>query len=128
MSRDGSPFDCSDCGDEDKRNRNCGNRKGLIDSARVVGVFTEEIKKEIREKKMAKVFNLGDLRLYECPLSYITEDTRDMMSVIYRTNDSGHLYYAGGWADQPTWLVEGFTIYKIESARDMERRAVHGGK
>ena len=45
--------------------------------------YSEEVKEELKEKEAQKVFSLGDIRLYECPLSYITEETRDLMRLCF---------------------------------------------
>jgi len=88
--------------------------------------YSEAVKRELNEKNAQKVFSLGDIRLYECPLSYITEETAEIMRLVYLIDASGHLLHQGGWADQPCWLVEAYEIYKAESARVQADRG--GGK
>ena len=61
--------------------------------------------------------SLGNLRLYECPLSYITEETFEVMKTVFMMESSGRLYLDGGLADQPCWVVEAFEIYQFEKAR-----------
>lgn len=79
------------------------------------------MKHELRSKGAGKAFNtLGDLRFYECPLSYITPETIDIMRHVYRTAETNQLPYAGGWGDQPTWFVEAYDIYRQELARTKE--------
>ena len=110
----GSPFECSGCTDRDKSARNCRNHKGLLEGARAVRAYKDDITLELREKGAQKVFGLGDIRLYECPLSYLTEDTHCLMRLVFLIEETGCLYYAGGWAEQPYWLVEAFEMYKAE--------------
>ncbi|MCC6502315.1 MAG: hypothetical protein IT362_04155 [Deltaproteobacteria bacterium] len=61
--------------------------------------------------------SLGNLRLYECPLSYITEETFEMMRIVFMMESSGRPYLGGGLADQPCWAVEAFEIYQFERTR-----------
>ncbi|MEE9614851.1 MAG: hypothetical protein V3W31_07900 [Thermodesulfobacteriota bacterium] len=117
-SRGGSPFDCESC--TDREGRNCLNRLDLSEDARAVTVYTDEVKAELGEKGAQKVFGLGGLRLYECPLSYISRDTTELMRLIYLMDGSGHLLHPGGWGEQPAWLVEAFEVHKLESARHLK--------
>jgi len=94
--------------------RNCRNLKGLSEEARAVCSYTPGVKLEIEKTGAAKVISLGDLRLYECPLSYLTEETGTVVRLVFLIEDSGVLYYGGGWGDQPCWLVEAFEIYRTE--------------
>lgn len=84
--------------------------------------FTDEIKEELNEKGANKVWQLdGNMRLYECPLTYITQDTWDTIRLIYMIDGSQHLLYAGGWSDQPYWLIEAYEIFKSEQAEQIKR-------
>ena len=69
-----------------------------------------------------KVLGLGDIRLYECPLSYLTEETAELMRVVFMIDSTGQLLFEGGWADQPFWLVEAYEIYRTEKARFTDAR------
>lgn len=120
-AKDGSPFDCEECTETDQQTRNCFNRKGLSDGARAVTGFTEDIVEEHKDKGAGKVFRLADIRLYECPLSYLSTDTADLMRLVYLVDGSNHLYCRAGWAGQPCWLVEAYEIYKNERVRHMEK-------
>lgn len=122
-----SPFDCASCTYTEIENRNCGNRLGLSDSARATQYDAAD-KAEILEKDAKKVFSFGNIRLYECPLSFITPDTTDIVSLIFLIVDSQHLLHAGGWGDQPAWLVEAYQIYKAEAIKEQEKskEAKHG--
>jgi hypothetical protein len=95
--------------------RNCGNRKGLPVIA--VDAYTEDLKHQLKDAP--KVFSLGDgrghyLRLYECPLTWITEETTMIIQAVYLASESGVLLFHGGWADQPAWFAEAFDVYKSE--------------
>lgn len=80
---------------------------------------------EHRMKMASKVWVLGDgLRLYECPLSFITAETNDIITQVYRTEESKRLLFSGEWADQPYWFVEAMDIFKGEQARRAKRE--HG--
>lgn len=106
-----------DCGEPDKKERNCSNYRGLSESARAVAAYDTEISEEIKASGSVKVISLGDLRLYECPLSYISEETFRVMRAVFMMESSGRLYFVGGLADQPCWAVEAFEIYQSERAR-----------
>jgi len=60
---------------------------------------------------------LEGLRLYECPVSYITEDTWEIVQMIRLLEHTGRLPLSGGWADQPYWFVEAYGIYLEECER-----------
>jgi hypothetical protein len=99
--------------------RNCLNRKGLSDEARILtGGFDKNIAEELNEKGAKLVRGLGDYRLFECPLSFVTSDTWDILSLVYLIEDSKHLLNDGGWGNQPHWLVEAYRIFKRERARN----------
>lgn len=123
MTQGGSPFDCEICTDRDREGRNCSNHLGLTEEALSVREYTEEIKGEIREKGARKVFGLGDIRLYECPLSHIADETFDVIKLCFLISETRALFFEGGWADQPCWLVEAYRIYKTELSKAMERKA-----
>lgn len=117
MRDSGSPFTCSNCAEADKKERNCSNFKGLSETARAVAAYDPEISEELKASGSAKVISLGDLRLYECPLSYISEESFRMMRTVFMMESSERLYFDGGLADQPCWAVEAFEIYQSEKAR-----------
>lgn len=116
-----SPFDCDKCTEKDQDARNCRNKNGLSEAARAVTEYTGLIKDELREKTVQKAATLGNLRLYECPVSYITFDTSALMRLVFLVEDSGVLLHGGGWAEQPYWLVEAVEIYRMEKASFIER-------
>lgn len=101
---------------------NCGNRKGLSDEARAVTKYTPEVTQEHKKTGAGKVFaSLGDIRLYECPLTYITAETWEVIRLAYMTESTGHLYFRGGLADQPFWLIEAIEICKAEERREQDK-------
>jgi len=106
--------------------RNCQNHIGLSQEALAVTEYTYGLVYEHREKGARKVISLGDIRLYECPITYITPDTWELVRLAYMVEDSKRLLYQGEWGAQPHWLVEAVEIYKAETARQM--RKDHGGK
>jgi hypothetical protein len=84
--------------------------------------YTYSVKDEIEIKGAKKVRFLGkDLRLYECPITYITRETWEIISLVFRMDDSKTLLHAGGWGDQPRWLIEALDIYKAEWAKKQEK-------
>lgn len=82
-----------------------------------------EVMDEHAEKGAKKVFSLGNLRLYECPLCYLTDDTREMMRLVFLADASGVLMHGNGWADQDAWFVEAYEIFRVESARHVKKDA-----
>ncbi len=124
LSSGGSPFNCDTCTETDRKARNCGNYLGLSDEVLAVTEYTPLVTSEIEEKGAAKVVSLGDIRLYECPASFITLDTAELMRLTYLVESSGSLLHAGGWGEQSAWLVEAFDIYKSESLRNMVKEDV----
>lgn len=79
--------------------------------------YTDEVKAELAEKGAQKVFTVGDIRLYTCPLSFISSDTIDLIRISALVDCTGHLLHPGGLGDQPAWLIEGLEIYRIERAK-----------
>jgi len=50
-------------------------------------------------------------------LSYISEETFAVMRSVFLMESSGGLYFDGGLADQPCWLVEAYEICQLERTR-----------
>lgn len=113
-----APFNCATCSDVDKQKRNCRNVKGLELTAIVWDEYDtdrkNEMAKQLTEAGAAKIVGLGDIRLYECPLSWITPETYEVMKFINFSRDSGALYAAGGWDNQPAWFVRAYEIVRTE--------------
>lgn len=116
------PFRCETCSDRDRRMRNCFNMFSLSERARVLSKYDEDVVNEHKAKAAKKVFSLGDIRLYECPLSYITNDTREMLRAVYMVDSLGVLLFGGGLGEQPCWFVEAFEIYGLEASRSLKER------
>lgn len=70
------------------------------------------------------------IRLYECPLTWITEETGELLRMLRLVKDTSVPPLAGGWADQPAWFVEAFDIYTREIAdwqkEQAQKRKKHG--
>jgi len=122
VTSDGSPFKCEECDHLLREGRNCANARGLSENARIVKSFTAEVSEEIQRRGAVKVFSLGEIRFYECPLTSITADTLEVIRAIYLVESSGRLFFDGGWSDQPHWLVEAYEIYKRESFEYLKGR------
>lgn len=114
-----SPFDCNDCSKKQQRNRNCKNQLGLEDTGIVWGEYKkaeqDRINKRLSKAGAKKVYNLGDIRLYECPNLWITPETNSILRMVYLARETGVLYAAGGWADQPKWFTEAYKIVRRET-------------
>lgn len=116
LRRGASPFSCESCTEKDRLERNCSNFKGLSEAARAVSVYDEAVNGEIASRGCAKVASLGGLRLYECPLSYMSAETLDIMRVVFAL-EPGAGYFGRGLADEPCWLVEAVEVYRAEMGR-----------
>lgn len=130
-----APFSCASCTDRDKELRNCGNRKRLKHTA-LASVKSAGFRPEGK-----KVYNLTNgeevLRLYECPVRWITDETMDLLHMVRLTNETGVFPLAGGTADQPYWFIEACQIYSRElsvwqtgkaKARSKTEFKIDGGK
>lgn len=104
------PFDCKTC--EKQIKNNCRNAKNLKDSG--VTEYTPDINQDLAEKKQKKVWNLGDIRLYECPISWITNETNIIIDQLFLVAEGQGLLFPGTWLEQPNWFVEAWNIYKSE--------------
>jgi hypothetical protein len=124
MTRDGSPFDCACCTDKNQRERNCFNLIGLNEDARAVENYSDDVKDELRSKSAKKVIGLTGLRLYECPLSYISVETVEIVRLVYLVDSSGSFLHEGGIGAQPAWLIEAYELYKVERARSMKDKGI----
>jgi len=87
---------------------------GLTEDARAIEEYTGQIKDELKRKRAMKVFSLRDLRLYECPLSYLSVETMEVIRLVYLVDSTGGMFFAGGLGAQPAWLIEAYELYKIE--------------
>lgn len=88
--------------------------------------YTAAVAGEHRNKGARKVFRLGDIRLYECPLSYLTTDTAEIMRAVYMVEGSAALLNPGGWSAQPHWFVEGYEMSRAERAQGMSENRGDG--
>lgn len=86
--------------------------------------YTPGVTAELKEKRCQKVLSLGEIRLYECPLSYFDEDTQRIIGLVFRLEGAGQPYFDGGLSGQPCWLVEAIEIF--ENERSAEARKGNG--
>lgn len=118
----GSPFNCQDCSDTDKEQRNCNNHLGLTET--VFTEFSDEEKAELEEKKAHSIFTLGGsptIRLYECPLTCIRPETTDIIKLVCLIDETHSLLFDGGWGNQPAWLAEAYSLYKSLQNEEIKR-------
>ena len=73
-------------------------------------------------KDAKKVAVLGDIRMYECPNSYVTGETGEILQAVFLVTETHIPYFPGGWQDQPHWLQESVGLYKKESLEWMEKQ------
>jgi hypothetical protein len=79
-----------------------------------VDSYTDDVVEELKDKSATKVFRLGRMRLYECPLSYISEESAEIIRLVFLVEGSTSLLLSGGWGAQPAWFVEAYEIYRAE--------------
>ena len=90
------------------------------------------IGQQIEKKGGRKVCTLGTgpsaIRLYECPNSWVTSESRQMLSAVYRYHEHHTLPAAGGWDDQPVWFREAWEIFRSElmAYQDKKRKEKEG--
>jgi len=65
----------------------------------------------LKEARAAKTATLHGVRLFECPVGWISQETHEIMRAIFLVEQTGRLLWPGEWADQPAWLVQAFEIY-----------------
>lgn len=59
--------------------------------------------------------------------TYLTEEFYQALHIFYTTENLGVLPFAGGWAEQPEWIVTVLTTLKAEQAR-IEREEIEERK
>jgi hypothetical protein len=67
----------------------------------------------------AAVFKLGNIKLYECPLTWISKDTSKIMKMLF-LEDNPPLIFPGTWLDQPQWYMESIHIYRNEKIQSLK--------
>lgn len=123
QSAKGDPgFKCDDCGDRDKEIRNCGNKIGLIETIFEGKTAPDLELRQIKKTGVSKVWKLGPVRLYECPLSWIKQQTHTIIDTLFSVADSPALLFDGGWMRQPNWFVEAWKIFKDVQHDQMKRQ------
>lgn len=88
----------------------------------MVGEYSEEVKDELKIKSAKKVIGLSGLRFYECPLSYLSVETVEVIRLVYLVDSSGSFLYEGGLGAQPAWLIEAYELYQVERARSIKEK------
>lgn len=77
-----------------------------------------------------QVLKVGDLKLFECPLSCITLQTWSILGLVNETTDGDgnilHLPLAGAYLDQPEWYRVAVRIRRTEIA-EHRRKALEKG-
>mgnify|MGYP001611060842 FL=1 len=92
----------------------------MSEDARAVTEYTGGVNEELKEKGAEKVFSLGDIRLYECPVTFMAPETWEVIRLVSLIEDTKVLLHEGGWGNQPAWLVEAFEIFKSESVKRLK--------
>jgi hypothetical protein len=69
---------------------------------------------------------MGDLKLYECPLTTITDLTWQIIRIVNQTTDDNgkilHLPYQGAYLDQPEWYRTAVEITQRERAEHQRKQ------
>lgn len=118
--KDNPGFNCADCKGRKKKVRNCDNVNGYkktLSNKGEWGLWPPALKPAIK---------LGDLKLYECPLTAITGRTWDIIRIVNQTtDDSGkilHMPYPGSYLEQPEWYREAVEITQRERAEHRRKQ------
>ncbi|MEK6792043.1 MAG: hypothetical protein AABY45_10135 [Deltaproteobacteria bacterium] len=98
----------------------------MSEEARSVNRYTEDVTDEHRAKGAQKVLSLGGLRLYECPVSYISEESRELVRMVFLSEATGVLLYADGLGEQPYWFIEALETGGVERAAYLQRKRDEG--
>jgi hypothetical protein len=116
------PFDCATC--EQQKEHNCNNRYRLIQPViqkQGVGPLPLWIAQDLKSKLPhtgpfpPKVWSITDLYFYECPKTWITNETMQLIDLLY-LEDTPTKIFPGTWLDQPKWWLEVIKIFKHETA------------
>ncbi|MEK6532101.1 MAG: hypothetical protein AABZ23_06395 [Deltaproteobacteria bacterium] len=59
-------------------------------------------------------------------MSYLDADTREIIRLVCLLEATGNMLHAGGWAEQPYWLIQAFEIFKAEAARRIKDKNKNG--
>ena len=75
----------------------------------------DDLKSKIKYKGAfpETVWKLGDLKLYECPLTWITRETALLMKWLC-FEEKPVKVFPGEWIDQPVWYIEAIEILNSE--------------
>ena len=111
---DHAPYDCNNCTEKQRHNRNCYNRNGYTEKL-LLGV--DEWKSIPSSRK--PVLKIDDLKFMACPVSSITAHTWQLIKLVNRcTGGEGtelqHLPFAGLISDQPEGFLEAVDIMRKE--------------
>ena len=60
--------------------------------------------------------------MYECPLSYLTQDTIQVLNLVSIVKHTNTLLYDGGIAEQPYWLMEAISVDREEEALALQAK------
>lgn len=113
----GKPWDCSDCTERQRDQRNCHNKRGVQVTIRE---GAEEWKQAIPGVK--EICKIDRTKFYSCPVSEIWPQTWEMLRLVNaclssETGDICCLPLAGGWLDQPRWFHQAVEIVRAERGR-----------
>jgi len=105
-------FNCENCPDKKRKQRNCNNRQGRKESIVNKSEWSEW------PEWLKHVAKWGDLKFFECPRSAITARTWEILALVNETtNCEGevlHLPFEGSWLNQPHWYRKAVSIVKKE--------------
>jgi hypothetical protein len=116
-----SAFNCTDCKEKKRNKRNCNNRQNRRES------ITHRDEWYLWPESLKPVQKLGDLKLWECPLTAISRRTWEILALVNETTNIDaevlHLPFNGAWLDQPKWYRQAVSIVKVERAKHRQKEA-----
>lgn len=114
---DSPAYCCDSCRKHEQRN--CGNRIGYTDTLLAKHQWLEF------PASIKPVVKLGDLKLYECPITAITATTWEILRIVNGTitadGDITCLPFPGAYLDQPPWYLQAVEIVRRERAEHRHR-------
>ncbi len=110
-------WNCRDCGGETRRERNCGNLKGLrYPTLYGSDEWNQWVPASYHDLEVLKV---DDLKFFVCPLSFITSRSWELLELVNETTrgENGeiiHMPLPGSYLEQPGWYREAVRIKRGE--------------
>jgi hypothetical protein len=118
-------YECRECPEKKRKSRNCRNRHGFKDSILLKHEW------ETASGTISPALKIGEVKIYECPVSLITDKTWKILGIINATTDADCnivLPYKGGsYLEQPEWYKQAVKIVRQARATNQRLQAGKNG-